>query len=231
MKNSDNFFTEFSQYIFDVIAEISMDTMEFFVRYAKDLNICDKSFSLLEVTQHLQNIMVVDSSNLLAITPNTLKSICGGATHKTFTFVAETSHNVTKRFVLTLYPVKSQNKLYATINEAEKSKELITFKYRKSTLDFNPAEIIYVGYGNHCVKIYTENGCTNMFNVSFNDAADLVLTYPNFARSYKNCIINMDKVVRLENDSFIMTNDDVIAIPKRRLNEIKNKYREYKKSK
>ena len=231
MKNPDKFFTEFSQHIFDAIAEISMDTMEVFVHYAKDKSVCDKSFSLQAAAEHLQNIMVVDSGNLLNITPNTLKSIYGGVTHKTFHFVAETSHNVTKRFVLTLYPVKNQNKLYATINEAETSKELITFKYRKSTLDFNPADIIYVGYGNHCVKIYTENGCTNMFNVSFNDAADLVLEFPNFARSYKNCIINMDKVVRLENDSFIMTNDDVIAIPKRRLNEIKNKYQEYITSK
>ena len=41
----------------------------------------------------------------------------------------------------------------------------------------------------------------------------------------------MDKVVRVENDSFIMTNNDVIAIPKRRLKEIKNIYKEYLNSK
>lgn len=231
MKNSDNFFTQFSQYIFDAIAEIFPDTADVYVHYAKDKAVCGKSLSLQQAADYLKGIMVVDSSNLLSITTNTLKSIYNGASHKSFPFVAEISHNVTKRFVLTLYPVRGENKLYATINEAEISKEFVSFRYRKSTLNFNPADIIYVGYGNHCVKIYTESGCTNMFNVSFNDAAELVLAYPNFARSYKNCIINMDKVVRLENDSFIMTNDDVIAIPKRRLKEIKNRYREYKNTK
>lgn len=231
MKNPDKFFTEFSRHIFDAIAEIPIDTMEFYFYYAKDDAINGKKLSLLDVGQYMNKIMFIDSGNLLSITNNTLQSIYDSNCHKSFPFVAETSHNITEKFVLTFYPVKDQNKLYATISTAENSKESITFKYRKSTVSYSPDEIIYIGYGNHCVKVYTESGCTNMFNISFNDAADLVLTYPNFARSYKNCIINMDKVVRLENDSFIMTNDDVIAIPKRRLNEIKNRYQEYKNKK
>lgn len=228
MKNPDKFFTEFSQYIFDVIAEINLDTQNVLVHFAKSNKLtCGKNIPMYDAAEYLKSITVVDSGNISSITADMINKLYADNVHKSFPFVAEIGHNVTKRFVLTLHPVKGKNKLYATVNEAETSKELITFKYRKSTLSFNPADIIYIGYGNHCVKVYTESGCTNMFNISFNDAADLVLELPNFARSYKNCIINMDKVIRLENDSFIMTNDDVIAIPKRRLNEIKNKYQEY----
>ena len=228
MKNPDKFFTEFSQHIFDVIAEICLDTESVNICYAKiDKDLEGKNINLQEAKKYLKRIIIVDSGNIDGITTKVLNRIYTESTVKTYPFVAEISHNVAVKFVFTIYPAKGQNKLYATISKAENSKDLITFKYRKSTLSFNPADIIYIGYGNHCVKVYTENGCTNMFNISFNDAADLVLEHHNFARSYKNCIINMDKVVKLENDSFIMINDDVIAIPKRRLNEIKNKYQEY----
>ena len=37
----------------------------------------------------------------------------------------------------------------------------------------------------------------------------------------------MDKVKCIENYLFVMTNNEVISIPKRRLKEIKNIYKEY----
>ena len=113
------------------------------------------------------------------------------------------------------------------MREAENTEDIITFHLKKSTVNFNINDIIYVGYGNHCVEIHKTEECINMFSISFADAADVFLKHKNFIRSYKNCLVNMDKVKYVDNDLFVMDNGEVISIPKRRLKEIKKIYSEY----
>lgn len=229
MNSSDMFFAQFSKSIFDVVGEVMLDDETVCLRYAKgNDDIVGKALSFEEAHSFSNNKTTIDTGNLKNIKMDTLKKIYNENTaRKSYSFTASVKRNVVKRYVLTFYAVKGENKLYFTVNEAENAKRQISFMSRKNTVNFDVDNIIYIGYGNHCVKIFTTDKCCNMFNISFNDAADMVLQYRNFTRSYKNCIINMDKVVRVENDSFIMTNNDVIAIPKRRLKEIKNIYNEY----
>lgn len=233
MNSSDMFFAQFSKNIFDVVGEVMLDNETICLHYVKGNNdIVGKALTLEEALSFSNNKSTIDTGNLKNIKISALKRLYSENTaRKSYPFAASAKRNVVKRYVLTFYTVKSENKLYFTVNEAENSKRQISFMSRKNAVNFDIDDIIYIGYGNHCVKIFTTDKCCNMFNISFNDAADMVLEYPNFTRSYKNCIINMDKVVRMENDSFIMTNNDVIAIPKRRLKEIKNIYKEYLNSK
>ena len=66
-----------------------------------------------------------------------------------------------------------------------------------------------------------------VLTVTFADAAESVLKNRCFLRSYKNCVVNMDRIKGVDGDSFIMDNGDVISIPKRRLRDIKSEYDTY----
>lgn len=229
MKKTDMFFTEFSKHIFCAIAEIFLDSERVILHYSKECeDISGDTLTISEALELLNGRIVIDTGNVGRINIAELKKIYSeSASKKSYFFSANVKPNIVKRFVLTLYPVHGKNKLYASVCESESAENTITFISRKNLLNFDLSDIIYIGYGNHCVRVFTSNGCTNMFNISFSDAADMLLRHCNFTRSYKNCIINMDKVIRIENDSFIMSNNDIISIPKRRLNEIKNIYQEY----
>ena len=233
MNSSDMFFAQLSKSIFDVVGEVMLDNETVCMHYVKgNDDIVGKALPFEEALSFLSSKNAIDTGNLKSIKISVLKKLYNeNIARKSYPFTASVKRNVVKRYVLTFYTAKGENKLYFTVNEAENTKRQISFMSRKNAVNFDVDDIIYIGYGNHCVKIFTTDKCCNMFNISFNDAAEMVLEYPNFTRSYKNCIINMDKVVRVENDSFIMTNNDVIAIPKRRLKEIKNIYKEYLNSK
>ena len=233
MNSSDMFFAQFSKSIFDVVGEVMLDNETVCMHYVKgNDDIVGKALTFEEALSFLNSKNTIDTGNLNSIKISVLKKLyVDNIARKSYPFTASVKRNVVKRYVLTFYTASGENKLYFTVNEVENTKRQISFMSRKNTINFDVDDIIYIGYGNHCVKIFTTDKCCNMFNISFNDAADMVLEYPNFTRSYKNCIINMDKVVRMENDSFIMTNNDVIAIPKRRLKEIKNIYKEHINSK
>ena len=136
--------------------------------------------------------------------------------------------NVIRQYVLSLYPQKEDGKILVTVSKTQISDSLITLMFKKNAVNLKLEDILYVDYGNHSVEVHTDKGSNSFFSVSFADVADELLKHQRFVRSYKNCIVNMDRVVSTKNDSFLMDNGDRISIPKRRLKQIKRTYEEYR---
>ena len=158
----------------------------------------------------------------------TIKDLAEMTGKRRFCYCIEPKNGILKRRILTLYVVQPGKRIIATVSEAEHSDggDLV-FRLNKSEYVIRRSDIIYVDYGNHSVVVHDLSGKRSFFSVSFGDVADELLADRNFVRSYKNCIVNMDRVRKLENDAFIMENGDVISIPKRRLREIKAYYEAY----
>ena len=97
----------------------------------------------------------------------------------------------------------------------------------KTAVSIRISDICYVDYENHSVLIHTETEIKRFFSVTFAEVASSLENRGDFLRSYKNCLVNLEKVGRIEDDSFIMKNGDIISIPKRRAREIKGAYAEY----
>ncbi len=151
-------------------------------------------------------------------TKNTLKKLC---------FTVEENHGIFVRYTATVNSSAANMKHFLTVSKSEQTLETITLMFKKNSVDVKLSDIIYVDYGNHSVEVHTTSGKLSFFSVRFGDAAARLLENQNFLRSYKNCIVNMDRIVSYDEDSFIMENDVRISIPKRRKKEILKVYNDY----
>lgn len=225
MKIYENFYDRLVKSIFLLAGEIVLtenDAIVSFYDARSDLK--PEVLSLDGLKQLLTDKIITDLDGILKLSYSDFASITSA---KTFAFSAQTRPRIVRRYTAVIYPSEEKNRLYFTVRETENTENIITFQLKKNSVNFNIDDIIYIGYGNHCVQMHKADECISMFSISFSDAADVFLKHKNFVRSYKNCLVNMDKVKCIENDLFVMTNNEVISIPKRRLKEIKNIYKEY----
>ena len=223
---SCNFYRELTQQLFYSVAEIFPAEEKVLVHYVKDNpDFCLKSLSKAELELEFgEKILKNDEKS---IDFDFFSDILKQNIPKNIGLSVQTRPDILEYFILSLYPADDKKKLYATLNKAKCSSESITFVSKKSPVSYRLSDILYISYGNHCVEIHTENNTQKLFYIGFSDAADILLTHNNFLRSYKNCVLNMDKVQKIEDDAFVMNNSDIISIPKRRLKEIKNSYNKY----
>ena len=230
MIDHEKFFTEFAFCMFDAVAKIDPYEEKVYVGRFKSIpEYGDKEYTFDQVIEYLKRRIVIDSNNVCLVTVEHLKKLLEkGMGRKRFRFSAFSKPNIAKKYDLFLSTDEEKGVIFGTIKACTVYENTITFMTKKTAASFNISDIVYVGYGNHCVEIHTENGQSNMFNISFNDAADTLLDHDCFVRSYKNCIVNMDNVVGIADDAFMMNNGAMLSIPKRRLKEIRNIYNEYK---
>lgn len=137
-----------------------------------------------------------------------------------------------KKGILTTFTFKARfdftkKKYYLTVEKSAAANETVTFMFKKNAVNVKLSDIIYVDYGNHSVEVHTAGGKMSFFSVRFEDAAKILLENQNFLRSYKNCIVNMDRIISYEKDAFLMENDVHISIPKRRKKDILKAYNDY----
>ncbi len=225
-----SFYERLVRRIFCVTAVIDLCPREVTFEYVStDSSLCQKTVSLAEARKLLSEYVSFDTNGVLNMTYEDLLSVYKDTYRKkSFLLSCEVKRNVLKKYIMSLYPAEGEKKIYVTVSESESSEKVLTFKSKKTEVSFDMQKIVYVGYGNHCVEFYfSDSGCSRLFNVLFCDIADVLLQHKNFVRSYKNCIVNMDKVGHISNDCFIMSDGSNIPIPKRRCKDIMHTYGEY----
>lgn len=226
----DLFHNELAEHIFHITAEIDLQTETVCLKYVKGKpSQRGKTVSFEEAKMLFTNHVVFDTNNVTEFTMADLRRLYRSSYRKKSFFVSrKVKPNILKRYILSIYPQHGKDKLYATVSESESTENTITFLSKRTEVVFNINDLLYIGYGNHCVEFYkTDNSHDSLFNVSFNDVADILLYHNNFIRSYKNCIVNMDMIEKVSSNSFTMKNKAVIPIPKRRYKDILHTYEEY----
>ena len=198
------------------------------VSYREDDSMIGKDFDLDSFSEEFDELDYEAKeklNELLNITA--LSEVYNSGIEKKVCFTVQPKPNIYDKYTIAFYPDKHERKIYMTVVDYELTDNIITLMFKKNAVNIRLSDIFYVDYGNHSVEIHTADGQTGFFSVSFSDVADRLLKHSNFLSSYKNCIVNMDRIKEVTSDSFVLDNDEIISIPKRRLKEIKNKYNNY----
>lgn len=184
-------------------------------------------YPLHALLEDLKTRVMLDGSGLFDMDAEDFAALLHAGVQKNFLVTMEELPNIIHRYLLVLVPVREKGSIYVIVMENAENDEAITLMVKKAPQLFRSQDIIYVDYGNHSVEIHGEGTIQRFFSVSFADVAETLLRKPNFIRSYKNCVVNMDYVRNIEHDAFMLTNGENVAIPKRRLKAICDAYEEY----
>ncbi len=198
------------------------------VSYREDDSIIGKELSLDGFSENFDELDEEAREKLTEIlSPKSLSEVYDSGLVKKVCFTVQPRHNIYDKYTIALYPDRREGKIYMTVVDYEHTDNIITLMFKKNAVNIKLSDIFYVDYGNHSVEIHTTSGCSSFFSVSFSDVADRLLKHHNFLRSYKNCIVNMDRIKTVSQDSFILDNGESISIPKRRIKEIVKNYDNY----
>ena len=86
--------------------------------------------------------------------------------------------------------------------------------------------ILYTDYSNHYIQIHLPDKTVRTY-MRFEDFSKLLLCYPRFLCCYRNCIINMDRVVEMEKNEFLLATGDRIPISRSMRLAIHQQYADY----
>ena len=187
----------------------------------------NKELSLSHVLGKLSAVVVNDTV-LRHFGTHALEHLCtSGVLERNVNMTVRRDDGDAVNAVVTLYPSKDKQDVLFTVKRLPSQRNSITLMLNKHAETIHFADILYVDSGNHCVDIHTLSQTTSFFSTTFSHVSEILLKNPRFLRSYKNCIVNMDKVKCIDKDMFLMSNGDFIPIPKRRFRQIKQSYEEY----
>lgn len=112
------------------------------------------------------------------------------------------------------------------ISSHEPSTAYIEVKTGRSVMKIFLADIIYCDYYNHYIQIHT-NGPVIRSHIKFADLFHTLDSYPQFLYCYRNIIINMDCVSKMENNYFIMNDNSAIPMKRENRAKLKDIYNDY----
>lgn len=87
-------------------------------------------------------------------------------------------------------------------------------------------DINYTDYYNHYIQIHTASRVIKTY-MSFPDFSPMLLQYPQFISPYRNCMINMDRVEKMEDHDFLMKDQTRIPINKNIRAQVRQAYADY----
>ena len=87
-------------------------------------------------------------------------------------------------------------------------------------------DIMYTDYHNHYIQVHTPNNVIRSY-MSFDEFAPLLEPYPRFLWCYRNCMVNMDYVVSVDEKDFVLKNGERLPLSRMRKREIMQAYADY----
>lgn len=89
-------------------------------------------------------------------------------------------------------------------------------------------DIIYTEYSNHVVTIYLKKDAPHRLRTSQAQMETLLLAYENFFSPIKGIIINFGEVRKKTDDNFVLSNDKMVHITRRKVKEAKEAYARFR---
>lgn len=96
--------------------------------------------------------------------------------------------------------------------KAKRSSHYIEVKESRVMVKIPIDTILYTDYFNHYIQIHLADRIVKTY-MRFEDFSKLLLCYPQFISCYRNCIINLDKVVRLEKPLLSLRPVNICLLP------------------
>ncbi|MEG0765202.1 MAG: LytTR family DNA-binding domain-containing protein [Pseudoflavonifractor sp.] len=116
--------------------------------------------------------------------------------------------------------------MQAVMARTEKDEPSVGVKVGRSVEQIPLSSILFVDYSDHFVQVHTPTRIIRS-GVAFKDAEERVANYPQFLTCYRNVMINMDKVEKLEGDHFLLQHGHSIPITRGCVREMREAYSAY----
>ena len=87
--------------------------------------------------------------------------------------------------------------------------------------------ILYVDTYRNAVQVHTTDAGIIRSYITFQKFEELIQDLPCFLSCYRGCLVNMDRIYKTLEDSFLLDNQEVVQIRKRGANAIKKEYLNY----
>ena len=106
----------------------------------------------------------------------------------------------------------------------------ITVKESRRQIRILLSDIIYTDYYNHYIQIHTRTRIVRSY-LSFAEFSPMLLKDSRFLCCYRNCIVNMDHISRLDSHDFLLDTGERIPIARKSRAELKQFFTDYQFSK
>lgn len=123
--------------------------------------------------------------------------------------------------------VRIKNLLDKFLADLEKDNKYINFISAKNAYHIAYKDIVYVDNIMRKIRIHLYKNLIEI-NDSFYKNVDVLLEDKRFIESCRCVIVNMDHIIKIQGDDFIMDNNETVPIRKRNRKEIHKKYMRYK---
>ncbi len=229
IKAHECIYREFLQKVFLAAGEIDAAKDKFRLYYlGSSQNYSEKNQTFSSMFARFCKRIINDPDGITKINVSDISSVFGPSSNqKSYFFSAKAAPKLIKKYILTFYRLTFENTIFFTVSEDGGTEGLLTYSLKHRCVNKRIADIYYLSYGNHCVKIHDGESIANTFSLSFAGAAQTLLHHGGFVRCYKNCVVNMSKIQSIDGDFFILLNGERIPIPKRRSKEIKAAYEDF----
>lgn len=111
-------------------------------------------------------------------------------------------------------------------NTLIKYSAFIEIKERRNIIKIMVSDIIYTDYYNHYIQIHVNERVIKTY-MKFSEFSIHLLKHSQFLCCYRNCIINMDFVAKLDKKDFIMENGEKIPIKRANGKYLRQLYADY----
>lgn len=88
-------------------------------------------------------------------------------------------------------------------------------------------EILWCGQDDHYVEVHTKKRGIRRFRIPFGEFSAQLVPYPQFLTCYKGCIVNMDRVARIDGLDFVMDTGERVPFSGRDRKKIETLFEEY----
>lgn len=184
-------------------------------RGAYDLIFIDIYLSGINGIDLAENIRQTDDNCILIFTTNSADFAVKG-------FEVRASDYLVKPFPYD----KFKTSMDYCIRTLQKRSSYIEVKESRTMVKIRLEDILFTDYFNHYILIHTYSRIVKSY-MKFDDFSPLLLRYPQFLCCYRNCIVNMDKVISVEKNDFILVNEERVPIIRRKRQEIHQSYADY----
>ncbi|MEG2009303.1 MAG: LytTR family DNA-binding domain-containing protein [Oscillospiraceae bacterium] len=112
------------------------------------------------------------------------------------------------------------------VNATKKTLRFITVKDGREQKKILLSDILYADYSNHYVQIHTEAALIRGY-MNFSEIEEMLLCYKEFLACYRCIVVNMNKIKKVVDLYFLLSNGEYIPINRKQAREIKTHYSDY----
>lgn len=110
--------------------------------------------------------------------------------------------------------------------DIQSERRYIEVKEKKMLVRIPLNKIIYCDYSNHYIRIHTADRIIRSY-MPFCELEEMLLCYNQFLCCYRNIIINMNEVQKMEAQNFIMSSGEQIPMRRQDKKELRQRYADY----